>query len=134
MNAVLLKVEPADFARLVSKRRKAVVPVVLLCMVEGAAQEPLLAVLRAHGRTIRAEQNTITQLTAFIWGAMANLVLGKVAAVLVLGFIVYTIKGFTEGAGPGWEAGACFGGALVAMTAKVLIHRFALSPSNTSSV
>lgn len=227
MNDVLLRVEPADFVRLVSRRRKAVVPVFLICSViattilvieyrlmliafvvllpalvgvldvvmvsrsvknlglcevrldgewlalsrtarvkldaitlvrvqpdavvlvehtppqkmrghllaaEGAAQVPLLAVLRSHGRTVRAEQNTITQLTAFIWGALANLVLGKVAAVLVLGFIVYTIKGFTDGSGPGWEAVACFGGALLAMTVKVLIHRFALSPSSSSSV
>ena len=227
MNDVLLKIEPTDFARLVSKRLKAVMPIFLLCAAvattilvieyrlmliafvvllpalvgvldvvmvarsaqtlgpcevrldgdslalsrttrvkldaitlvrvqpdavvlvehtppqklrghllaaEGAAQEPLLAVLRSHGRTVRAEQNTIDQLTAFIWGVRANLVLGKVAAILVLGFIVCTIKGFTDGPGPGWEAGACFGGALVALTVKVLIHRFALSPSTSSSV
>lgn len=227
MNDVLLKIEPADFARLVNKRLRSVLPIFLLCAavattlivieyrlmliafvvmlpalvgvldvvmvsrsvktlgpcevrldgdslglsrttrvkldaitlvrvqpdavvlvehtpplkmrghllaVEGAAQEPLLAVLRSHGRTVRAEQNSIAQLTAFIWGVLANLVLGKTAAILVLGFIVYTIKGFTEGPGPGWEAGACFGGALLALTVKVLIQRFALSPSSNSSV
>lgn len=105
-----------------------------LLAVEGVAQEPLLSVLRARGRTVRAEQNTLVQLTAFIWGVMANLVLGTVAGVLVLCFIVYTFKGFTDGSGPGWEAAACFGGAVLAVLAKVLIHRFALSPSTPRSL
>lgn len=102
-----------------------------LLAVEGAAQEPLLARLKALGRTVRIEQAGIATLMAFIWGVLANLVLGKVAAVLVLGAIGFTVKGFVDGPGPGWEAAACFGGAVASLTVMALLKAFVLRAPQT---
>lgn len=63
---------------------------------------------------------------AFLWGVLANLVLGKVAAVLVLGAIGFTVKGFVDRPGPGWEAAACFGGAVASLTVMALLKAFVL--------
>ncbi len=97
-----------------------------LLAIEGAAQEPLLTKLKSLGRKVQIEKATLAMLTAFIWGVMANLVLDAVAGVLVLGALVYTVKGFINGPGPGWEAAACFGGAVLSLTAKALLHAFVL--------
>ena len=97
-----------------------------LLAVEGAAQQQLLAKLASLGCTVKQEEASIARLTAFIWGALANLVLEAVAGVLVLGAVLFTLKGFVDGSGPGWEALACFGGAVLALTVMALVKTFAL--------
>jgi hypothetical protein len=97
-----------------------------LLAAEGAAQSPLVTKLEALGRKVIVEKVTIYTLMAFLWAVLANLILDKVAAVLVLGAIAYTGKGFMGGTGPGWEAAACFGGAVLCVTVIVVLKKFVL--------
>jgi hypothetical protein len=98
-----------------------------LLPVEGAPKSVLVEQLRDFGLNVRIEEATIGTLMALIWGVLANMILGKVSAVLVLGAIGFTIQGFVQGDGPGWEAGACFGGAVASVTVMVLLKRFVLT-------
>jgi hypothetical protein len=104
-----------------------------LLAAERAPQSPLVTKLEALGRKVIIETVTLYTLMGFLWGVLANLILDKVAGVLLLGAIGFSVQGFMKGTGPGWEAGACFGGAVLSLTAMVLIKQFALDPHKPRS-
>ena len=97
------------------------------------AQQALLAVLR--GRNIKIPEEPRTPAAAivfFLFGVLGNLLLGKVAGVLVLAALLYAAKRLIDGHGPGWEAAAFFGGAVVCLTLKALIHHFLMSAADSA--
>lgn len=97
-----------------------------LLAAENAPQSALVMKLEALGRKLIIDKVTIYSLMAFLWAVLADLILDKVAAVLVLGAIAYTGKGLMDGTGPGLEAAACFGGAVLSITVMVLLKQFVL--------
>lgn len=97
-----------------------------LLAADGATQSPLVTRLEALGRKVIVEKVTIYTLMGFLWSVLADLILDKVAAVLVLGAIAYTVKGFMDGTGPGWEAAACFGGAVLSLTVMAVLKQLVL--------
>jgi hypothetical protein len=95
----------------------------------GEKAQALIASLEALGVKVVHEKATMVTLVAFVWGFIANLLLEIVAGVLMLGAVLTALKNLIDGKAPGWEAGAYFGGAVLALTAFLLIQRFAIAPA-----
>jgi hypothetical protein len=90
----------------------------------GEKAQAFVARLAALGVKVVHEKATVVTVAAFLWGVMANLLLQVVASVLVLGAVVTAAKNLIEGKGPGWDAAAYLGGALLALTAYAVIELF----------
>lgn len=91
----------------------------------GDGWKPLVDRLGPLGVTVLHEKNSVLILAAFLWGVLGKLILGHVVApVLVFAALAYAGKAAFDGELPGWEAGACLAGALLALTLKALIMRF----------
>ena len=97
-----------------------------LLAADNAPQSPLVTKLEALGRKVIVEKVTIYSLMAFLWAVLANLTRQAMYAVVGLGALAFTGKGFMDGTGPGWEAAACFGGAVLSVLVIVLLKQFVL--------
>lgn len=95
-----------------------------LVPAEGELSRAFTDRLQALGVKVVVEKGTLMTVALAVWGLLAQHGLDKLAGLLVLGALGFGGKALVDDEPVGWEAAACFVGALVALGLRALILHF----------